>query len=239
MADPVAVSGSKLYIARRVARKYPLVLADFAGATWTEIKGLTSLGALGITQNFGTQSIIGESFDAQFKTTKTGSTMTNTFIYDASDPGQIALRAAIADCSNYEFKLEAGAGCAPSSVVTITIASPGVVTAAGGHGLAVGSPVSFATTGTLPTGLVAGTTYYVIAAGFTATTYQLATTPGGTAIVTTGTQTGVHTATGQPVGQTAFWYGMPGEGDQPNGEATATSGLQNYPIVINSNIVRV
>lgn len=238
MADPVAVSGSKLYIGRKVAFKYPLVLADFTGAPWTEITGLATLGSLGNTQNIIDQDFINLGFTVGFKGSKTGSDMENMFVYDLNDPGQIALRLAIADCANYEFKLEAGAGCAPSGVATITIASPGVVTVANGHGLSVNSPVVFSTTGALPTGITAGTTYYIIAAGFSPTAFQIATTPGGTAIVTTGTQNGVHTVTGQPIGQTALWRGLALEGTQSLGD-TNTSQLQSYPLRINSNIIRV
>ena len=43
---------------------------------------------------------------------------------------------------------------------TLTLASPGVVTKAG-HGFVGGEQVSLSTTGALPTGLVANTTYYV------------------------------------------------------------------------------
>ena len=43
---------------------------------------------------------------------------------------------------------------------TTTIANPAVFTSAI-HGLVVGNQVSFATTGALPTGLTAGTAYYV------------------------------------------------------------------------------
>ena len=238
MADPVAVSGSKLYIGRKVAFKYPLALADFSGATWTAIGGLASLGSIGETQNLVEQEFIDLGFSVGFKGTRTGTDMENTFVYDPLDAGQIAFRLAQADCSNYEFKLEAGAGCAPTGVVTITIATPGVVTTAGGHGLSVNSPVVFSTTGALPTGLTAGTTYYVIAAGFTATTYQVATTPGGTAIDTSGTQSGVHTATGQPVGATTLWRGLAMVGMQNNGEAN-TSQTITMPIRVNSNLVRV
>lgn len=78
------------------------------------------------------------------------------------------------------------------SAVTITVASPGVVTWAG-HGLTNGREVILSTTGALPTGLTAGTVYYVVAA--TPNTFQLAATKGGAAINTTGTQSGVHTAT--------------------------------------------
>ena len=52
-----------------------------------------------------------------------------------------------------------------SSVVTITIAAPGVVTwFTGTHGLVGGEIVTFTTTGALPTGITAGTSYYVLAA---------------------------------------------------------------------------
>ncbi len=82
------------------------------------------------------------------------------------------------------------------ATVTMTIASPGVVTwgvAGAGHGLVAGSPFKFSTTGALPTGVTAGTQYYVISTGLTETTFQFAATNGGAAINTTGSQSGVHT----------------------------------------------
>jgi hypothetical protein len=74
---------------------------------------------------------------------------------------------------------------------TVTIASPGVVTF-NAHGLAATDPVQFTTTGALPTGLVASTTYYVKSV-LTANTFTLAATPGGTVITTSGVQSGTHT----------------------------------------------
>lgn len=83
-----------------------------------------------------------------------------------------------------------------SSVATMTVASPCVVTwFQGTHGLAGGETVVFTTTGALPTGLTAGTTYYVLAAGITTTTFRVSATAGGAAINTSGTQSGIHTAT--------------------------------------------
>lgn len=81
-----------------------------------------------------------------------------------------------------------------SGTVTMTIASPAVVSQTA-HGLKAGSPISFTTTGALPTGVVAGTTYYVIAAGLTADAFQFSATVGGSAVNTTGSQSGVHTLT--------------------------------------------
>jgi hypothetical protein len=75
--------------------------------------------------------------------------------------------------------------------VAISIASPGVVTLTA-HGLVAGNRVVFETTGALPTGLVANTRYFVLAAGLTANTFRVSTTDGGSAINTTGTQSGVH-----------------------------------------------
>lgn len=83
-----------------------------------------------------------------------------------------------------------------SSIVTITIASPGVVTwFSGNHGMSGGESIVFSTTGALPTGITAGATYYVLAAGITATTFEFSATPDGTAINTSGAQSGVHTVT--------------------------------------------
>ncbi|WP_101480203.1 hypothetical protein [Janthinobacterium sp. 61] len=62
-----------------------------------------------------------------------------------------------------------------SSAVTLSIASPGIVTWVA-HGQAAGTPVSFATTGALPTGLVAGATYYVLSPA--ANTFSLSATGG-------------------------------------------------------------
>lgn len=72
---------------------------------------------------------------------------------------------------------------------TVTIASPGVVTAAG-HGFANNDPVALYTTGALPTGL--NTTGVFFVRNATANTFELSATSGGASINTTGTQTGVH-----------------------------------------------
>jgi hypothetical protein len=78
-----------------------------------------------------------------------------------------------------------------SSTVTITVASPAVVTW-NAHGRANGEAVVFTTTGALPTGLTAGVRYYIVNQSTNA--FNVAATVGGTPIVTTGTQSGVHTA---------------------------------------------
>lgn len=84
-----------------------------------------------------------------------------------------------------------------SATNTITVATPAVVTWTN-HGLQAGAPWVPTTTGALPTGLTAGTTYYVIAAGLGTNSFEVAATQGGAAINTTGTQSGTHTGTSTP-----------------------------------------
>ena len=84
------------------------------------------------------------------------------------------------------------------STVSLVL-STGVFTAQ--FQLANNVEVVLSTTGALPTGFVAGTTYYVVnTSGYT---FQLAATSGGTAIVPTGTQSGIHTATAKATSTTA------------------------------------
>jgi hypothetical protein len=73
------------------------------------------------------------------------------------------------------------------STVSITIATPAVVTAA--LNLADATAIQFQTTGALPTGLTVGTTYYT--KYLTATTFNLSLTSGGAAINTSGSQSGI------------------------------------------------
>ena len=80
-----------------------------------------------------------------------------------------------------------------AATVTMTIASPCIVTLP--NTCSVGDRVIFTTTAALPTGIVAGTPYYVISAGFSAASFEISATPGGSAINTSGTQSGTHTAT--------------------------------------------
>jgi hypothetical protein len=59
---------------------------------------------------------------------------------------------------------------------------------------AIGSAITFSTTGTLPASLAVGTTYYVIATDWTSTTFKIATSIGGAAIITSTAGSGTHTA---------------------------------------------
>ena len=72
--------------------------------------------------------------------------------------------------------------------VTLTIATPCVITLS--QPLAEGTAIKLSTTGALPTGLTAGTTYYLVnVSGLTA---NLASSLGGSAIATSGSQSGTQ-----------------------------------------------
>lgn len=88
-----------------------------------------------------------------------------------------------------------------TGTVTITIASPGVITWTGNK-LQNNDPVEFSTTGALPTGISAGTTYYVRDNGTDgAGKFRITATVGGSAINTSGSQSGTHTALHVPFGR--------------------------------------
>lgn len=73
---------------------------------------------------------------------------------------------------------------------TISIATPAVITQ--GNTFLGGEEVFFQTSGALPTGLTANTTYFVISTGLTGSAFQVSATRGGTAVATTGTQSGTQ-----------------------------------------------
>jgi hypothetical protein len=77
-----------------------------------------------------------------------------------------------------------------TATVTVTIASPGVITWTA-HGFSAGQAVVFQTTGALPTGLVANQVYYVT--NPLTNTFQVSATFNGPAINTSGSQSGTHT----------------------------------------------
>jgi hypothetical protein len=93
-----------------------------------------------------------------------------------------------------------------AATCTISIASPAVITR-NSHGFVAGDVIKFTTTGNLPTGISFLTRYFVLDdSPPTANTFRISTEPGGTAVVTTGSQSGVQTVglvTGG-VGDTSF-----------------------------------
>lgn len=75
--------------------------------------------------------------------------------------------------------------------VNVSTPSSATFTTTGDHDLRVGDEVWLITTGALPTGLTNGKKYYVVSTP-TTKTFTLSTTAGGSAVVTSGTQSGTH-----------------------------------------------
>lgn len=113
----------------------------------------------------------------------------------------------------------ASVGATPNPV-TITIASPGVLTLTNGS-LVDGQAIILLTSGALPTGLTSGTVYYV--GNVSGATFRLATTfanyLAGTYITTTGTQSGTHYVSP---------YGIP---------VTSLGGASDVPALVNFAMV--
>lgn len=81
--------------------------------------------------------------------------------------------------------------------ISVSIASPAVFTTTLAHGLSVGMEVIFQTTGALPTGLVPWVPYLVSVVP-SATTFRVQEVPGGADIITSGSQSGLHSYESAP-----------------------------------------
>lgn len=95
------------------------------------------------------------------------------------------------------IKIGSGPAWNHNATITVTIATPAVVSWTA-HGLNEGDAVVFTTSGALPTGITAGTTYYVGrspgADSFNISTSR-ANAAAGTFVATSGSQSGTHTCT--------------------------------------------
>ena len=100
--------------------------------------------------------------------------------------------------------------------VTISIAAPGLITLPAGFSFPNGTTIAFTSTGALPTGLVVGQVYFVV--NTTGGTFNVATAIGGTAITTSGSQSGL-----QFISQRGINLANAGDADTPL--------FQNYILV--------
>jgi hypothetical protein len=166
-----------------------------------------SYGTIGDTTDIATFSDVAEGIEKYFKTIKKGAPISMTLANDFTSPGQARLREAYASPFNYNFRVDLpDSAPATTAIVTISVATPGVVTL-NAHGFTVDTQVQFTTSGTLPTGLLPATTYFV--RNPTANTFELSLTRGGTvSIATTGTPAGTHSVTSIPTGTVLYYKGL-------------------------------
>jgi hypothetical protein len=197
------------------SNEYIVLVSESAAYLWREGASLVTLTYPGTDNGiFGDDITVLQAFDKLYihrdrptlqtrrptSLTQTGPTATVTLTahgFETNDVVRISNSTAAAHNADHVItKVNANsftftAVLAASNTVTITIAAPGVVTW-NAHNLNNGQAIQLTTTGTLPTGLTAGTTYYIVAG--TANTFQLAATVGGSPITTSGSQSGTHTA---------------------------------------------
>lgn len=83
----------------------------------------------------------------------------------------------------------ASVGTSPIQV-TISVASPAVITLPASFEIQDGTAITFTTTGALPTGLTVGNIYYVV--NSSANTFEVSNTYGGPSITTSGAGSGTH-----------------------------------------------
>lgn len=233
------VAGSRFYIGSAPVDvpDEDVTEADFSAVSWIEVGQYETMGNSGDAAQGNSLNLLNRRRSYNWKGSRQAPSRTDNFALNTTDPGQLAMIAAEATDYNYPFKIElSGAPVPKSAAVTISVATPGVVTWTG-HGLAVNTAVKLSTTGTLPTGLTAGTTYYVKTV-VDADTFTLSATKDGTVIDTTGTQTGTHTATTVPAGPQRLFMGMVAGAEEGMGGANNAQML-NCTVLPNTNYVRI
>lgn len=161
------------------------VSSCLAKSPYTETSGLVRAHA------GGTKAVISDTvaFWNTFANKQNDETILGNWTFNNAPVALSATRASTATLGNVKLT---SAALTSLGTATVTIASPAVVSLTA-HGLIAGDSVQFTTTGALPTGISLSTDYYVIATGLTANAFQFAATVGGTAINTTGSQSGTHT----------------------------------------------
>jgi hypothetical protein len=180
--------------------EYQLTVVDANTYTITSLAAATSTVAAGggTTVNAIYQINVGDPFEIPLSGWGAGTWGTGTWGFGSTSTSALRLWSQnnFGEDLVYGYRggpiyyWDAGYGVDPS-LATVTIASPAVVTAA--FNLPNNAPVILTNSGypaALPTGLSPGVTYYVV--NTAGNTFNLALTPGGAAINTTGTQSGMH-----------------------------------------------
>jgi hypothetical protein len=102
-----ATAGSKVYIGgAKVMQATDFAESDFSSVSWTEIKGLESIGNVGSTATAVDVTAIGDNGTRTLKGQRSGGSMELSMFVDYADAGQLALVAAEKTDDDYAFKVE-------------------------------------------------------------------------------------------------------------------------------------
>jgi hypothetical protein len=192
MSGVATASGARLYIGTTAA--------DQATDSFTEVGEVMDIPAFGRKYGEIKYAPLNTRGVQKFKSNYDDGSITVTLGKDINDDGQAALNDALDVDADYNIKIVDNDDVpATSADVTISDSTDAVTDTA--HGFAVGTAVKFATTGTLPDGLAAGTTYYIVDVVDT-DSYKVSATKGGSAInfPASPAQSGTHTRTTVPAG---------------------------------------
>jgi Flp pilus assembly protein TadG len=110
------------------------------------------------------------------------SSSSSTLVFNGAPPGSFSYN---------NYLPDAGDSNTCGNTLTVTSASPAVITK-NNHGFVAGDQVIFTTTGALPTGLTKYKRYYILSTGLTTNSFRISTTNGGSAVNTSGSQSGTH-----------------------------------------------
>ena len=172
-----------------------------AVTTWYEITAIASDTSLTISApvnlSGGTSYVIEEIRIAVACTNATvlngGVHLIKGLNYGAFTSGGTTItEATTVDNIRASYLLTDAVGTLGTATATVSYSTTNILSLTG-HGLNVGDPVQFTTTTTLPTGLAAGTIYYVIATNLGANQFSVSTSFNGSITSITAAGSGTHT----------------------------------------------
>ena len=91
------------------------------------------------------------------------------------------------------YLLTDGVGTLGTATATVTYSATPNILSLSGHGLNVGDPIRFSSTGSLPSGISSSTLYYVISTNLGTNQFSFSSALNGSAATFSGTGTGTHT----------------------------------------------
>ena len=172
-----------------------------AVTTWYEITAIASDTSLTISApvnlNAGTSYVIEE---IRIAVACTNVTLLNGGVHlikglnygTFTNGGTTIPEATTVDNIRASYLLTDGVGSLGTATATVTYSTTNILSLSN-HGLNVGDPVQFTTTGTLPTGLSLATTYYVISTNLGTNQFSVSTTLNGSINSITAAGSGTHT----------------------------------------------